>query len=68
MGAKAEDIFPGEGNALPPVGAGSVAATRQAAPKAKPTVGETLKSAGKKKTGETDEARKKRLLQELSGG
>jgi len=69
MGAKAEDIFPGEGNALPPVGAGSVAATKQAAPKAKPTVGDTLKSAGKKKSGgESDEARKKRLLMELSDG
>lgn len=68
IGAPAEDIFPGEGNALPPIGAGSVAASRQAAAKSKPTVGDTLKSAGKKKTGESDEARKKRLLQELSGG
>lgn len=63
MGAPAEDIFPGENNSLPAVGANSVAN------KPKPTVGDKLKAAGKKKTGgEDDTARKRRLLMELSGG
>jgi hypothetical protein len=60
MGSPAEDIFPGEDNALPAVGANSVK---------KPTVGDRLKSAGKKKAPGDDAAeRKKRLLMELSGG
>ena len=64
MGAKGEDIFPGEGNALPPPGAGSVSS------KPKPSVRDQLKAAGAKKKPPDDdkEARKKRLLEELSGG
>lgn len=60
MGAPTEDIFPGEDNALPAVGANSVK---------KATVGDKLKGAAKKKAPGDDAAeRKKRLLMELSGG
>lgn len=57
MGADAADIFPGETNALPPVGAGSVAA------KPKPTVRQRLTSGTK--SSQDAEERKKRLLLEL---
>jgi len=60
MGGGSEDIFPGEGNALPPVGAGSVAAAGKAQPK---TVREKLAPKGDQDA----EERKKRLLRELGG-
>src|SRR6478735_130273 len=56
MGAPAEDIFPGEVNALPPVGAGAVAN------KPKPTVRERLTSGTK--SSQANEERKKRLIEE----
>ncbi len=58
IGAPAEEIFPGEDNALPAVGAGSVSAK----PKAK-TVREKLSPKGDQDA----EERKARLLRELSG-
>ncbi len=61
MGAAPEDIFPGAGNALPPVGAGSVAAK----PKQAPTVRERL--TGATPSGKDAEERKRRLLMELGG-